>query len=314
VPIEEMPPLCHSKNVIIAGFFVFGLLIGSFLNVCITRIPAGVSIVSPRSRCPRCDSPIKPYDNVPVLSWLILRGKCRQCRSAISAMYPSIEFVTGLLFVACYLSFGLSLATVKWLFFSSILVILIVTDYRERILPDLVNWFGVGLGIAFSVWVPPADGIARMLLGRHANTLPLWTAGVLDAILGAVLCGGLLWAAALLYKLVRGRDGMGFGDVKMMFMVGTFLGARGAFLTIMLGTLLGTVIGIGVIVLLFASGWKSGLANRASKMGLGKVSSLRWAIASRYQLPLGTFLGIAAFLIMFFGPWTSSRWSLLPLG
>ena len=105
-----------------------------------------------------------------------------------------------------------------------------------------------------------------------------------------------------------------FGDVKMMFMVGTFLGVRGAFLTIMVGTLLGTVIGLGVIFLLFVSGWKSALARRASKMGLGKVGTLRWAIASRYQLPLGTFLGIAAFLIMFFGPWTSSRWSLLRLG
>src|SRR5258707_2198860 len=170
MPIEAPQLLCHSKSVIIAGFFLFGLLIGSFLNVCITRIPAGVSIVSPKSRCPQCDSPIKPYDNVPVLSWLILHGKCRSCRTAISAMYPSIELLTGLVFVACYLSFGLSLATVKWLFFSSILVVLIVTDYRERILPDLVNWFGVGLGIALSVWVPPADGIARMFLGGHANT------------------------------------------------------------------------------------------------------------------------------------------------
>ena len=300
---------------IIAAFFLLGLLIGSFLNVCITRIPAGVSIVSPRSRCPECGSPIKPFDNVPVLSWLLLRGKCRNCRAPISAMYPSIEFVTALLFVACFLSFGLSIATAKWLFFSSILVVLIVTDYRERVLPDLVNWFGVGLGIAFAIRVPPSDGIARILLPGHAGrALPVWSSGVLDAILGGLLCGGLLWAAAILYKLIRGRDGMGFGDVKMMFMVGTFFGVRGAFLTILLGTLLGTVIGIGVIVLLFASGWKSALARRASKMGLGKVTGLRWAIASRYQLPLGTFLGVAAFLIMFFGPWTSSRWSLLPLG
>jgi leader peptidase (prepilin peptidase)/N-methyltransferase len=301
--------------VIIAAFFLFGLLIGSFLNVCITRIPAGVSIVAPGSRCPECGSSIKAYDNVPVLSWILLRGKCRNCHTPISAMYPTIEFVTALLFVACYLSFGLSLATLKWLFFSSILVVLIVTDYRERILPDLVNWFGVGLGIAFAIRVPPADGIARMLLGRHFGTaLPRWTPGVLDALLGAILCGGLLWAAAIFYRLVRGREGMGFGDVKMMFMVGTFLGVRGAFLTILLGTLLGTIIGVGVILVLFASGWKSSLAQRASKMGLGGVASLRWAIASRYQLPLGTFLGIAAFLIMFFGPWTSSRWSLYPTG
>ena len=300
---------------IIAAFFLFGLLIGSFLNVCITRIPAGVSIVLPGSRCPECGSAIRAYDNVPVLSWVLLRGKCRNCQTSISAMYPTIEFVTGMLFVACYLSFGLSVVTLKWLFFSSILLVLIVTDYRERILPDLVNWFGAGLGIVFAVRVPPADGVARMFLGRHlSGTLPRWTPGVLDAILGAFLCGGLLWVAALLYKAVRGREGMGFGDVKMMFMVGTFLGVRGAFLTILLGTLLGTVIGVGVILFLFASGWKSALARRASKMGLGGIGSLRWVIASRYQLPLGTFLGIAAFLIMFFGPGTHSRWSLLPLG
>ena len=313
MPIEASQFLCHSKSVIIVAFFLFGLMIRSFLNVCITRIPAGVSIVSPGSRCPNCGNPVKPYDNVPVLSWLILRGKCRSCGTPISPMYPSIEIVTALLFVACFLCFGISLYTVKWLFFSSLLTVLIVTDYRDRILPDLVNWFGVGLGLVFATRVPPADGIARMFLPRNAGAaLPAWGMGILDAVLGGLLCGGLLWAAAIVYKLVRGREGMGFGDVKMMFMVGTFFGVRGAFMTVLLGTLLGTIIGVGVIIVLFASGWKSALAKRASKMGLGGVASLRWAIASRYQLPLGTFLGIAALLIMFFGPWTRSHWSLLP--
>ena len=313
MPIEAPQLLCHSKSVIIAAFFLFGLAIGSFLNVCITRIPAGVSIVSPGSRCPNCGNPVKPYDNVPVLSWLILRGKCRSCSTPISPMFPSIEIVTALLFVACFLCFGISLYTLKWLFFCCLLVVLIVTDYRDRILPDMVNWFGVGLGLVFATRVPPADGIARMFLPRHAGlALPAWAVGVLDAVLGGLLCGGLLWGAAIVYKLVRGREGMGFGDVKMMFMVGTFFGVRGAFMTVLLGTLLGTIIGVGVIIVLFASGWKSALATRASKMGLGGVASLRWAIASRYQLPLGTFLGIAALLIMFFGPWTRSHWSLLP--
>jgi leader peptidase (prepilin peptidase) / N-methyltransferase len=300
--------------VTIVAFFLFGLVFGSFLNVCITRIPAGVSIVSPASRCPNCEKSIKPYDNIPVLSWLILGGRCRNCHQPISSMYPAIELFTALLFVACYLCFGLSMAAFKWLSLSCILTVLIVTDYRERILPDAVNWFGVGLGLAFATRVPPEDGIARMLVGRAGASLPTWAPGMLDAIFGAALCGGLLWGAAVVYKLVRGREGMGFGDVKMMFMVGTFLGVRGAFLTILLGTLLGTVIGLGVVAVLFASGWKSSLARRASQMGLGGVSSLRWAIASRYQLPLGTFLGIAALLVMFFGPWTLSRWSVLPLG
>jgi leader peptidase (prepilin peptidase)/N-methyltransferase len=315
VPIEDLWTLWHSKSVIIVVFFLLGLAIGSFLNVCITRIPAGVSIVSPRSRCPVCGSPIKPYDNVPVLSWILLGGKCRHCHTPISPMYPSVEIVTALLFVACYLSFGLTAATAKWLFFSGLLVVLIVTDYRDRILPDEVNWFGAGLGLTFAIRVPPADGIARIMLGRHGgSSLPQWGAGLLDAFFGAILCGGLLWGAASLYKLVRGREGMGFGDVKMMVMVGTFFGIRGALLTILFGTLLGTIIGVGVITVLFASGWKSALARRANKMGLGSVSGLRWAIASRYQLPLGTFLGIAAVLIMFFGPGTHSRWSFLPFG
>lgn len=269
--------------------------------------------MSPRSRCTGCGTPIKAFDNIPVISWLLLQGKCRNCRAAISPMYPAVEFVTGILFVACYLSFGVTAQTVKWLFFSCLLLVLIVTDFRERILPDVVNWFGAGLGIAFAIRIPPPDGVARMLLSRRI-AVPSWGIGILDALLGAILCSGLLWLAALLYKFVRGREGMGFGDVKMMFMVGTFLGVRGAFLTILIGTLIGSVIGLGVIAVLFASGWKANLARRASKMGLGKVAALRWAIASRYQLPLGTFLGVAAFLVMFFAPGTTSRWSIFSLG
>ena len=290
----------------IAAFFLFGLVVGSFLNVCITRIPEGTSIVSPRSRCPHCANRIKPYDNVPIISWLLLGGKCRNCQAPISPMYPAVELVTALLFVACYLCFGLSLIGLKWIFFSCIVVVLVVTDFRERILPDVVNWFGVGLGLVFAAYVPPVDGVATLLLQRYIE-LPRWTSGILDAILGAIFCGGLLWFTGWLYKVIRHRDGMGFGDVKMMFMVGTFFGLRGAFLTILLGTLLGTVVGLAVIGVLFASGWKKSLAQRASKMGLGGVSSIRWAIASRYQLPLGSFLGVAALLVTFFSPWTLSR-------
>jgi leader peptidase (prepilin peptidase) / N-methyltransferase len=304
--IEPLSFLCHSRNVTIAALFLFGLIVGSFLNVCITRIPEGTSIVSPRSRCPHCASRIKPYDNVPVVSWLVLGGKCRNCQAPISPMYPTVELLTALLFVACYLCFGLSLPALKWAFFICILVVLVVTDFRERILPDVVNWFGVGLGLVFAAYVPPVDGIAALFLRRYID-LPRWTSGVLDALLGAIFCAGLLWFTAWLYKVVRHRDGMGFGDVKMMFMVGTFFGLRGAFLTILLGTFLGTVVGLAVIGVLFASGWKKSLAERASKMGLGGVSSIRWAIASRYQLPLGSFLGIAALLVTFFSPWTLSR-------
>ena len=133
---------------VIAFFFLFGLIIGSFLNVCITRIPDGVSIVSPGSRCPACGTPIKTYDNIPVVAWLWLGGKCRACGEKISSMYPAIELLTASLFVACYLTFDLTAETVKWLFFTCLMIILIITDVRVRILPDAINWFGFGLGLA----------------------------------------------------------------------------------------------------------------------------------------------------------------------
>ena len=281
-------------------FFLFGIVIGSFLNVCIARIPDGLSIVSPGSRCPRCLKPIKPYDNVPILGWLWLRGKCRNCKLPISPMYPLIELITGLLFVACYLSFGLTPETFKWLSFSCIIVILIITDLRVRILPDAINGPGFIAGLIFAWFVPPGDGTAILLnLRLFHGGLPESVLGVLDALLGAAFGSLLLWGAAALYKVIRGREGMGFGDVKMMAMVGAFLGLRGSFLTILLGTLLGSVLGVALIIALYAIGWKSRLAERASRRGLGKVASLRWTIASQYQLPLGTFLGIGALAVVF---------------
>ena len=281
-------------------FFLLGIIIGSFLNVCISRIPEGLSIVSPGSRCPRCLAPIKPYDNVPILGWLLLRGKCRACALPISPMYPLIELATGLLFVACYLSFGLSVETFKWLFFCSIIVILTVTDLRVRLLPDAVTLPGFIAGLIFAYFVPPGDGTAILLNVRlFHGLLPERALGGVDALLGAAFGSLLLWGAAALYKLVRHREGMGFGDVKMMAMVGAFLGLRGSFITILLGTLLGSVLGIALILALYAIGWKRRLAERASRRGLGKVRSLRWAIATQYQLPLGTFLGIGALVVVF---------------
>jgi leader peptidase (prepilin peptidase)/N-methyltransferase len=286
--------------VVLFFFFLFGIIIGSFLNVCISRIPEGQSIVSPGSRCPRCLASIKPYDNVPILGWLWLRGKCRACALPISPMYPLIELVTGLLFVGCYLSFGLTVETFKWIVFSCIIVVLTITDLRVRILPDAVNFPGFIAGVIFAYFVPPGDGTAILLNVRLLHgLLPERALGIVDALLGAAFGSLLLWGAAALYKIVRGREGMGFGDVKMMAMVGAFLGLRGSFITILLGTLLGSVLGLALILALYAIGWKRHLAERASRRGLGKVRSLRWAIATQYQLPLGTFLGIGALVVVF---------------
>jgi leader peptidase (prepilin peptidase) / N-methyltransferase len=289
--------------VVIAFFFLVGIVIGSFLNVCITRIPEGVSIIAPASRCPRCEKPIKAYDNVPLFGWLWLRGKCRLCGFPISPMYPLVEFLTGLLFVACYLDFGVTQSTVKWLMFTCLIIVLTITDLRVRLLPDLVNWPGFVAGLFLSAVVPPDDGMVFFLSMNLFHRVPFpYLLGFLDGLLGAAFGSFLLWGAAALYKVARGREGMGLGDVKMMAMVGAFLGLRGTFLTILLGTLLGSLVGGAIILGLYVSGWQLPLAQRASRRRLGTLNRLRWTIASQYQLPLGTFLGIAALLVVYVGP------------
>jgi len=266
-----------APSTLIAIFvFLFGLIIGSFLNVCIVRIPGGKSIVRPASACPKCGTPIKAYDNIPVLSYLLLAGKCRKCKNPISAMYPLVEFLTALLFLACYKAFGLTPDALKWAVFSAILIVLVFTDLRERLLPDAVNYTGLGLGLALSIFSKPTDGTAQWLANRMFEFPP--PAPVLsfaDAVFGAALGSALLWGVSEAYFKLRGREGMGFGDVKMMLMAGAFLGAKRTLLTIFAGSLLGSLLGIAFI-----------LARRKG---------------SDYELPFGTFLGMAALLVVFFG-------------
>ena len=182
---------------IIVFFFLFGILFGSFLNVCITRIPEEISIVSPGSRCPQCGTPIKPYDNVPVFAWMWLRGKCRACGTPISVMYPLIELTTGLLFVAAFVEFGITQTTVKWLFFTCLVIILTVTDLRVRLLPDVVTWPGFAAGLLFSAFVPPDRGFGGFLAWRLLHMrLPAFAGGLLDGILGAAFGSFLLWGLA----------------------------------------------------------------------------------------------------------------------
>jgi leader peptidase (prepilin peptidase)/N-methyltransferase len=238
-----------------------------------------------------------------VLAWLWLGGKCRNCGLAISPMYPLVEFLTGALFVLCYLEFGVTQAAVKWLFFASLIIVLTITDLRVRMLPDLVNWPGFAVGLFFSAVVPPSDGTALALTQKlFHRAAPTPVLGLLDGALGAAFGSFLLWGVAAAYKRVRGREGMGMGDVKMMAMVGAFLGVRAAFFTILVGTLLGTIVGVSLILALYAAGWRRPLAERASRRGLGTARELHWFIVSQYQLPLGTFLGIAALLMVYQGP------------
>src|SRR5208282_2213627 len=248
--LEGRAALGHNRVVALSTFigifvFLFGLIIGSFLNVCILRIPAGRSIVLPASACPKCGAAIKPWDNIPVLSYLILRGKCRGCKTRISPMYPLVEFLTGVLFVLCYLAFGLSIMTIKWSIFAALIVVLIFTDLRERILPDVVNFTGLALGLLLSFFTPPSDGTALWLANRvFAFPPPRSAVSFADALLGAALGGGVLWAISEGYFRLRGREGMGLGDVKMMLMAGAFLGTKRTLLTILAGSLLGSLLGL----------------------------------------------------------------------
>ena len=268
--------LWHIRNVIPLGVFLLGLIIGSFLNVCILRIPAEQSIVLPASSCPKCNKGIAPYDNIPVLSWLILRGKCRNCKAKISWMYPAVELLTGLLFMACYFAFGVTLDALKWQVFSALLVVLTITDVRERILPDDVNFFGFGVGLLFSLFLKPFDGTA-LWLSNHwfAFPPPDRALSFADGFIGALAGSGLLWFVAEGYFRLRGREGMGLGDVKMMAAVGAFMGLKRTMMTVLAGSLLGSVIGILLISLT-----RKGRA---------------------YELPFGTFLGAGALLVLFFG-------------
>lgn len=191
-------------------------------------------------------------------------------------MYPLVELLTGILFFGCYQLFGLSTEGLKWAIFSSIMVVPVFTDLRERLLPDKVNYTGFVLGLIISFFRPPSDGTALWLCGRlFAYPPPPPVISFVDALLGAALGSGLLWAVSEGYFRLRGREGMGLGDVKMMLMAGAFLGVKRTLLTILAGSVLGSVLGIAFI-----------LARRKE---------------SDYELPFGSFLGMAALLVVFFG-------------
>jgi leader peptidase (prepilin peptidase)/N-methyltransferase len=263
---------------LIAG--LFGLLIGSFLNVCIYRLPRNLSVVQPRSYCPWCERTIAWYDNLPLLSFLLLRGRCRHCRARIPIRYPIVELLTGALFFSAVHALGLTPAAAKLCVFGAILIELIFSDLEERILPDEFTLGGTALGLAFAAFVP-LNGIARLLLFSVSNPRIL---SITEAALAVVVSAGALWGVGALYQMIRHREGIGFGDVKMVAMIGAFLGLEGVLLTLIVGSLLGAFVGLLYIFL------------------AGKD-------ASTYELPFGSFLGIAAFGVAFYGEVVVSWWS-----
>jgi leader peptidase (prepilin peptidase) / N-methyltransferase len=248
---------------------LFGLLIGSFLNVCIHRWPRNRSVVKPRSHCVRCRKPIAWYDNIPVVSYIVLGGRCRYCRKSISWRYPLVELLTGGLFFVIVLQMGATPVALKMCTFSAIMVALIFCDLEKRILPDQFTIGGMLIGLAFAFFVPVPDIMAKTLYWLLTREeLPASVQSPAESALGAFMPAMLLWGGGWLYFKIRHREGLGFGDVKLVAMAGSFLGLQGALLTLILGSISGSVIGYGYIKL------------------TGKDPST-------YELPFGTFLGAA---------------------
>ena len=248
---------------------LFGLLIGSFLNVCIYRMPRDLSVVRPRSFCPECEKPIAWQDNIPILSYFLLKRRCRHCKAPIPARYPIVEALTAALFFAFVAKLGPTLVACKFCLLSALVVGMIFADLEERILPDEFTIGGIVAGLALSWFIPVGDGVAQFFLsvmGRPLSGQPL---SLVESALGAFAPSGFLWLTGELFYRLRHKEGLGFGDVKMVAAIGAFLGLRGALMTLIVGSLLGSVVGL-VFILLTKKDHSS------------------------YELPFGSFLGIAA--------------------
>jgi leader peptidase (prepilin peptidase)/N-methyltransferase len=225
-----------------------GAVIGSFLNVVIHRVPREESIVFPNSRCPSCGTAIRPYDNVPILSWLILRGRCRSCRAPISARYPAVEALTAALFALTFcLRSGLTLALPFDLVFVAVIVALAFIDAEHMILPNVITYPGLAFALLARAVVPNLYGVGFLSGGALAGW-PAWGVSLVGALVGALVGGGSLWLFGWLWERLRGVEAMGLGDVKMMFMVGAFLGWPLTVLTIFIGVMVGSVVGIALML------------------------------------------------------------------
>lgn len=271
-----VPPLV---GYVFAG--VFGAIIGSFLNVVIHRLPLEESIVFPDSRCPACGAVIRFYDNVPVLSYVALGAKCRNCKEPISFRYPAVELLTAALFVAVAWHDGMSVALPFDLVFVSAMLALVFIDAEHMILPNVITYPGIvfalvaRIAIPFLTRTPHFDDLPSLINGPLEG-LPIWVASLGGALIGALAGGGSLWLMGWIWERLRGVEAMGLGDVKMMFMAGAYLGWRLTILTIFVGVLTGSIIG----VLLMA---------RQRERNLQML------------LPFGIFLGIGAIASVLFG-------------
>ncbi len=261
--------------------FVFGAMIGSFLNVVIHRVPNGESIVFPDSACPKCKSPIKFYDNIPLLSWFFLGGNCRYCNVKISPRYPAVELLNALIFILVYRQIGFTAFLPVCLIFVASIIALMFIDAEHMILPNVITYPLLAFALIVRLIFPLFSGVEFFsdLKSFPLNLLedtPIWLVSLIGAVLGALIGGGSLWLIGEIWKRLRGVEAMGLGDVKMMFAVGAFLGWRLAILTIFVGAFCGAIIGVFVI------------AKQKNK-------------DLQTQVPFGTFLGTGAILSLLFG-------------
>ncbi len=261
-------------------------------------------MVHPRSACPKCGAAISALDNIPVLSWMILRGKCRGCKTPISPRYWIVELLTGLMFLLSLQTFGLSMATLKYCVFSFLILGLIFTDADLKLLPDALTLPGIFLGLAFSLFVP-LDGYSYLLPGqRLLFTTEGWRLlSLFDSVIGAAVAAFFIWGVGAVYRAVRGVEGMGFGDVKLMATVGAFLGVKLAVLTLMAGSFMGSVAGIFAFGTVLAKRSRRHLRVKALSPQVARARALQSArlILRHYEMPFGVFLGIAALGSAFYG-------------
>ena len=242
---------------------IFGAMVGSFLNVCICRLPKEESIIWPGSHCPHCKNPIKFYDNIPLLSYLLLKGRCRYCDASISIQYPIVEAITALSSLFLFMSFGVSLTFIYYFSFVAALIVITVIDLCHQIIPDVISLPGIGVGLLASLFIPQIT--------------------FFNSLIGVLLGGGSLFLVATVYQWLFKREGMGGGDVKLLAMIGAFLGWKAVILTILLSSLIGSITGI-IIMILKGKDFK-------------------------YAIPFGPFLSLGAVIALFWGE-TLIRWYL----
>jgi len=235
--------------------FIFGICIGSFLNVCIFRLPAGKSIVHPPSSCPGCNAAIRFYDNIPVLSWFILRGQCRNCHTPIAFRYVMVELMGGFMAVCVYLRFGPSVQGIIYFSFIAALLVITFIDIDYHIIPDVISLPGILLGFAAAFFIPTLN----------------W----MDSLIGIMAGGGSLYAVAWGYERISGKEGMGGGDIKLLAMIGAFIGWQGVLLTIFMGSAIGTLVGL--------------IDMRVKKKDM------------KMRIPFGPFLALGAIIHLFLG-------------